>query len=73
MAIMLYSLYREAKSTLQLVKATAKTVQETVTMVREGIKPMLPIMAIVQGVRGGFEFIKKMFGMENNGEGDSDE
>jgi hypothetical protein len=73
MAIMVYRLYREAKSTLEFVRATAKTVQETVTMVQEGIKPILPIMAIIQGVRGGFEFIKKMCGMENNVEGDSDE
>ena len=71
--IMVYRLYREAKSTLVLVKATAKTVQETVTLVQEGIKPMLPIMAIIQGVRGGFEFIKKMFSEENNEEGGSDE
>ena len=73
MAIMVYRLYREVKSTLLLVKATAKTVQETVAMVQESIKPMLPIMAIIQGVRGGFEFIKKMFSTENNEEGDSDE
>jgi hypothetical protein len=66
MAIMVYRLYREAKSTMLLVNAAAKTVQETVTLVQEIIKPMLPILAIVQGIRGGFEFVSKMFKKESN-------
>jgi hypothetical protein len=65
-AIMVYRLYRQIKSTLQLVNAAAKTVQETVTLVQETIKPMLPILAIVQGIRGGFEFVSKMFKKESN-------
>ena len=73
MAIMVYRLYREVKSTLLLVKATAKTVQETVTMVQESIKPMLPIMAIIQAVRSGFEFVRKMCNKESNEEGDNNE
>ena len=65
-AIMVYRLYRQIKSTLQLVNAAAKTVQETVTLVQETIKPMLPMLAIVQGIRGGFEFVSKMFKKESN-------
>jgi hypothetical protein len=73
MAIMAFRLYREAKSTLLIVKATAKTVQETVAMVQESIKPMLPIMAIIQAVRSGFEFVRKMCNKESNEEGDDNE
>jgi len=72
-AIMVYRLYRQVNSTLLLVKATAKTVQGIVTLVEESIKPMLPIMAIIQGVRGGFEFFSKMCNKESREEGDSNE
>jgi predicted anti-sigma-YlaC factor YlaD len=73
MAIMVYRLYREIKSTLLLVKATAKTVQETVTMVQESIKPMLSIMTMIQAIRTGFEVVSKMFKKESNEEGDNNE
>ncbi len=59
-AILVYRLYRTIKSTLLLVKAASKIVGDTVTMVQEGIKPLLTILAVIQGIRGGFEcFIKK--------------
>ena len=66
MAIMVYRLYRQIKSTLQLVNAAAKTVRDTVTLVQEIIKPLLPILALIQGIRGGFEIISKMFKKESN-------
>ena len=66
MAIMVYRLYREVKSTLRLVNAAAKTVRDTVTLVQEIIKPLLPILALIQGIRGGFEIISKMFKKESN-------
>ncbi len=59
-AILVYRLYRMLKSTLLLVKAASKIVYDTATMVQEGIKPLLTILALIQGIRQGFErFIKK--------------
>ncbi len=60
-AILVYRLYRTIKSTLLLVKAASKTVYSTITLVLECIKPLLPILALIQGIRGGFKGISKMF------------
>jgi len=62
-AILVYRLYRTIKSTLLLVKAASKIAYDTATLlqVQEGIKPLLPILALIQGIRGGFEGISKMF------------
>ena len=60
-AILVYRLYRTIKSTLLLVKAASKIVYDTVTLVQEGIKPLLTILAVIQGIRGGFQGINKIF------------
>ena len=71
--VLVYRLYREVKSTLQLVKAASKIAYDTVTLVQEGIKPLLPILAVIQGIRGGFEAISKMFKKESNEGANSNE
>ena len=72
-AILVYRLYRTLKSTLLLVKAASKIAYDTVTLVQEGIKPLLPILALIQGIRGGFEHFSKMFKKESNeGEGNGE-
>ena len=60
-AVLLYRLYRTITSTLLLVKAASKIAYDTVTMVQEGIKPLLTILAVIQGISGGFKGISKMF------------
>jgi hypothetical protein len=65
-AILVYRLYRTLKSTLLLVKAASKIGYDTVTRMQEGIKPLLPILALIQGFRGGFKGISKMFKKESN-------
>ena len=65
-AILGYRLYRKADSALQLAKSTSKITYDTVTLVQQGIKPLLPILALVQGIRGGFKGISKMFNKESN-------
>ena len=60
-AILVYRLYRTLKSTLSLVKAASKIAYDTVALMQEGIKPMLPILAVIQGIRGGFKGIRKIF------------
>ena len=72
-AVLVYRLYRTIKSTLLLVKAASKIAYDTVTLVQEGIKPLLPILALIQGIRGGFESISKMFKKESNEGGNSNE
>ena len=72
-AILVFNLYRTLKSTMLLIKGASKIVYDTVSMVQEGIKPLLSIVSLIQGIRGGFEGISKMFKKENNEEGDKDE
>ena len=72
-AILVYRLYRTIKSVLQLVKAASKIAYDTVALVQEAIKPLLPILALIQGIRGGFKGISKMFKKESNEGGNSNE
>jgi len=72
-AILVYRLYRTTKSTLLLVKATAQIIDDTVTRVQEGIKPLLSIMELIQGIGGGFQVISKIFRKESNEGGNSNE
>ena len=64
-AILVYRLYRALKSTLLLVKAASKIVYDTVALVQAGIKPLLPLLALIQGIRGGFKGISKIFKKES--------
>jgi hypothetical protein len=65
-AVLVYRLYRITKSTLLLVKAASKITYDTVVLVQEGLKPLLTILALIQGIRGGFQGIRKIFKKENN-------
>jgi len=64
-AILVYRLYRTLMSIMLLVKAASKIAYDTVSLVQECIKPLLPILAVIQGIRGGFEGISKMFKKES--------
>jgi hypothetical protein len=59
--VLVYRLYREVKSALLLVKSASKIAHDTVSLVQEGIKPLLPILTLIQGIRGGFKGISKIF------------
>ena len=72
-AILVYRLYRTAKSTLALIKATSKIAYDTVTVLQECIKPVLPILALIQGISEGFKSFSKMFKKETNEGGDGNE
>jgi len=60
-AVIVYRLYREVKSALRLVQAASKVAYDTVSLVQEGIKPLLPVLTLIQGIRGGFLGISKIF------------
>jgi hypothetical protein len=58
--VLVYRLYRTIKSTVLLIKAASKIAYDTVSLVQECIKPLLPILAVIQGIRGGFKGISKI-------------
>jgi|WetSurMetagenome_2_1015567.scaffolds.fasta_scaffold05081_10 hypothetical protein len=55
------------------IKQVSKGTVDTIYNVQECIKPVLPILAIVQGICGGFQDISKMFKKESNEGGNSNE
>jgi hypothetical protein len=59
--VLIYLLYRKIKATLQLTQSAAKIAYETIAMVQEGIKPLLPVLAVIKGMQEGFKNIKKNF------------
>jgi hypothetical protein len=72
-AILIYRLYRVVNSTLLIVKATSKSAYDSVKLIQEALKPLLPMMVLFQGISGGFECISKMFKKESNQGGNVDE
>jgi len=58
-AILIYRLYRKADTTLRLAKSASKIAFDTVTLVQQS--PLIIILSLVQGIRGGFKGIRKMF------------
>ena len=65
-AVLVYRLYHTTKSTMLQVKEASKITFDTVSMLQEGIKPLLPIMALFQGIREGFVEISKIFKKKEN-------
>ena len=57
--VLVYRLYREVKSALLLVKSASKIAHDTVTLVQQG--PLITILALIQGIRGGFKGLSKIF------------
>jgi Mg2+/Co2+ transporter CorB len=72
-AILIFLLYRKAKSALQLAESAAKKAYDTVTIIQEFIKPLLPIISLIQGICGGLGGISKIFSKGNNEGGNNDE
>jgi len=60
-AVLIYRLYRRASSALLMAKSASKIAYDTVALVQGGIKPLLPILALIQGIRGGCKGISKIF------------
>jgi len=59
--VLIYRLYRRANSALLLVKEASKIAHDTVSLVQAGIKPLLPMLTLIQGIRGGYKCISKIF------------
>ena len=72
-SILVYRLYRKAKSVLQLAESTAKKAYDTVAVIQEFIRPLLPVISLIQGICGGLGGISKMFNKGNNEGGNNNE
>jgi len=57
--VLIYRLYRKANAALQLAKSTSKIAYDTVTLVQQG--PLITILTLIQGIRGGWKGISKIF------------
>jgi hypothetical protein len=61
-AILAYRLYRRANSALLMAKSASKIAYDTVTLMQQG--PLITILTMIQGIRGGCKGISKIFKKE---------
>jgi hypothetical protein len=67
MSVILYRLHRVAMSTMQSVETASQGLHDTVNLVQAVIEPLFPIVALIQGLRGGFKGFGRMFKKEYEG------
>ena len=68
LAVLLYSLYRRTRSTLDSIKTTSRTVQGISSYVGdEVVKPVIQVVAVIQGIRQGIDTISKFFEKRKGG------
>lgn len=67
-AVILYSLYRKTNSILNSMQATSTTIQKVSSYIGdEVVKPVIEVVALVQGIRQGIDTISKFFKKEEGG------
>jgi len=67
-AVILYSLYRKTSSILDSVKATSVTIQSVTSYIGdEVVKPVIQVVALIQGISKGIDTISKFFRKEEGG------
>ena len=66
-AVLLYSLYHRARSILDSVKTTVRTIQWVTSYIEEGAKPVIQVVALIRGIRQGVSTISKFFEKEEGG------
>ena len=61
-AVLSYSLYRRARSILDSIKITARTIQGISSYVGdEVVKPVAQVVALIQGIRRGIDIMSTFF------------
>ena len=66
--IMAYSLYKRAKSALDSTEAILATAQRVSSYVQdEAVKPLVQVMALVQGIRQGVDTFSTLFKKHRGG------
>ncbi len=67
-AVLSYSLYRRIKPILDSIKITSKTIQGISSYVGDGVvKPLIQVVALIQGIRQGVDTISKLFKKKEGG------
>lgn len=67
-AVLSYSLYRRIKPILDSIKTTSRTVQGVSSFVGgEVVKPIIQVVALIQGIRQGINTISKLFKKKEGG------
>jgi len=64
LTVLIYRLYRQANSAIQLAKSTAKIAYDTIALVQQS--PLSIMLTFIKGVRGGLRGISKIFKKESN-------
>jgi hypothetical protein len=71
-SILSFLLYR-VKAVLQLTESIAKNANEIITLIKEVIKPILPLLALIQGICGGISSMTNLFKKKDNEGGKTNE
>ena len=67
-AVLSYSLYRRIRPLIDSIKATSTTIQGISSLVgNEVAKPLVEVVAIIQGVRQGIDTVTKFFRKQKGG------
>lgn len=67
-AVLSYSLYRRARSILDSIKTTSRTIQGISSYIGdEVVRPVIQVVAVVQGIRQGIDTISKFFKKQEGG------
>ncbi len=67
-AVLLYLFYRQTISILDSMKAASKTIQRISSYAGdEVVKPVVHLVAVIQGVRQGIDTISKFFKKQEGG------
>ena len=67
-AVLCYSLYRRIRSILDSIKATSKTIEGISSYVGdEAVKPVIQVVAFIQGIRQGIDAISELFRKKKGG------
>ena len=67
-AVLSYSLYRRARPILDSIKTTSRTIQGISSYVgEEAVKPVIQVVALIQGIRQGIDAISGIFRKKGGG------
>ena len=66
-AVLFYSLYRKSKPILNSIKAISGTIQAISSGTEEVVKPIIQVVALIQGIRQGIDAINKLFKKKEGG------
>ena len=67
-AVLSFSLYRRIRAILDSIKTTSRTVQGISSYVGDEVaKPLIQVVALIQGMRQGIDTISKLFKKKEGG------